>query len=58
MTMTTAQPDKPAPTPEAHGVAEARGLFDGEILRHALVDSVKKLWSRRQALFECTHEVG
>jgi K+-transporting ATPase ATPase B chain len=43
MTMTTTQPDQPAPTPQAHGVAEARGLFDGEILRHALVDSFKKL---------------
>jgi potassium-transporting ATPase ATP-binding subunit len=44
MTMTTQQPD-PAPTPstEAHGVAEARGLFDGEILRQALVDSFVKL---------------
>jgi K+-transporting ATPase ATPase B chain len=44
MTMTTEQPD-PAPTPttEAHGVAEARGLFDGEILRQALVDSFVKL---------------
>jgi potassium-transporting ATPase ATP-binding subunit len=44
MTMTTEQPD-PAPTPTtgAHGVAEARGLFDGEILRQALVDSFVKL---------------
>jgi K+-transporting ATPase ATPase B chain len=43
MTMTTAQPDHPGPATEAHGVAEARGLFDREILRHALVDSFKKL---------------
>jgi K+-transporting ATPase ATPase B chain len=44
MTMTTTQPDPATPpTTEAHGVAEARGLFDGEILRHALVDSFKKL---------------
>jgi K+-transporting ATPase ATPase B chain len=43
MTMTTTQPDQPGPATEAHGVAEARSLFDGEILRHALVDSVKKL---------------
>jgi K+-transporting ATPase ATPase B chain len=43
MTMTTAHPDHPGPAPEAHGVAEARGLFDREILRHALVDSFKKL---------------
>jgi K+-transporting ATPase ATPase B chain len=43
MTMTTTQPDQPGPATEAHGVAEARGLFDREILRHALVDSFKKL---------------
>jgi K+-transporting ATPase ATPase B chain len=43
MTMTTTQPDQPGPATEAHGVAESRGLFDREILRHALVDSVKKL---------------
>jgi K+-transporting ATPase ATPase B chain len=40
MTMTTTQP---GPGTEAHGVAEARSLFDGEILRQALVDSFKKL---------------
>ena len=43
MTMTTTQPDHPGPATEAHGVAEARGLFDREILKHALVDSFKKL---------------
>ena len=43
MTMTTTQPDQPGPATEAHGVAEARGLFDGEILRQAMVDSFKKL---------------
>jgi len=43
MTMTSTQPDQPVPATEAHGVAEARGLFDGEILRQALVDSFKKL---------------
>ncbi len=43
MTMTTTQPQPPQPGTEAHGVAEARGLFDGEILRQALVDSFKKL---------------
>jgi K+-transporting ATPase ATPase B chain len=43
MTMTSTQPDQPGPTTEAHGVAEARGLFDGQILRQALVDSFKKL---------------
>jgi K+-transporting ATPase ATPase B chain len=43
MTVTTTQPQPPQPGTEAHGVAEARGLFDGEILRQALVDSFKKL---------------
>jgi K+-transporting ATPase ATPase B chain len=42
MTM-TAQPSQPAPLAQPHGVAEARGLFDGPILRQALVDSIKKL---------------
>ncbi|MGD0393527.1 MAG: potassium-transporting ATPase subunit KdpB [Acidimicrobiales bacterium] len=41
--MTTTQPQPPQPGTEAHGVAESRGLFDGEILRQALVDSFKKL---------------
>ena len=40
MTMSEAQTPPPA---EAHGVAEARGLFDREILSQALVDSFKKL---------------
>ncbi|MGH9017953.1 MAG: potassium-transporting ATPase subunit KdpB, partial [Acidimicrobiales bacterium] len=31
-----------------HGVARARSLFDGEILRQALIDSVKKLDPRDQ----------
>ncbi|MGO9027361.1 MAG: potassium-transporting ATPase subunit KdpB, partial [Acidimicrobiales bacterium] len=43
MTMTTTQPGQPGPGTEAHGVAESRGLFDGPILRQALIDSVKKL---------------
>jgi K+-transporting ATPase ATPase B chain len=43
MTMTTTQPEQPGPATEAHGVAEARGLFDREILRQAMVDSFKKL---------------
>jgi potassium-transporting ATPase ATP-binding subunit len=43
MTIVATQPDQPSPGPEAHGVAEARGLFDGPILRQALVDSFKKL---------------
>jgi len=42
MTM-TAQPNQPAPVSTPHGVAEARGLFDGPILRQALVDAIKKL---------------
>jgi len=43
MTMTTTHPEQPHHPVEAHGIAEARGLFDGEILRKALVDSFKKL---------------
>jgi K+-transporting ATPase ATPase B chain len=43
MTMTTTDPQPPQPGTKAHGVAEARGLFDGEILRQALVDAFKKL---------------
>jgi potassium-transporting ATPase ATP-binding subunit len=42
MTM-TAQPNQPAPVASPHGVAEARGLFDGPILRQALVGAIKKL---------------
>src|ERR1700733_15171741 len=42
MTLTSTQPSPPAPeTP--HGVAESRSLFDGPILRQALVDSLTKL---------------
>jgi K+-transporting ATPase ATPase B chain len=43
MTITTTQPDPPSPGTEAHGVAQARGLFDGPILRQALIESFKKL---------------
>jgi K+-transporting ATPase ATPase B chain len=44
MTTVATQPTpQPSPDTGAHGVAQARGLFDGEILRQALVDSVKKL---------------
>ncbi len=43
MTMTTTQPDPATPVTQAHGVAEARGLFDREILRQAFIDSFKKL---------------
>jgi K+-transporting ATPase ATPase B chain len=41
--MTATHPEQPSPSSEAHGVAEARGLFDGPILRQALVESFKKL---------------
>jgi K+-transporting ATPase ATPase B chain len=43
MTMTTTQPSQSGPGAAPHGVAEARGLFDGPILRQALVDSITKL---------------
>ena len=43
MTLTTTQPEPATPQEQVHGVAEARGLFDGEILRQALFDSIKKL---------------
>jgi K+-transporting ATPase ATPase B chain len=42
ISVSTAQPTV------AHGVAEARSLFDGEILRQSLVGSVKKLDPRTQ----------
>jgi potassium-transporting ATPase ATP-binding subunit len=48
MTTTMSQPGQPAPATQAHGVAEARSLFDREILRQALVDSVAKLDPRVQ----------
>ena len=41
--MTATQPVNRGQATEAHGVAEARSLFDREILRQALVDSFKKL---------------
>jgi K+-transporting ATPase ATPase B chain len=43
MTMTTTNPGQPTPGTQAHGVAEARSLFDREILKQALVDSLTKL---------------
>src|SRR6202041_1310003 len=43
MTLTAPPPAQPEPGAAPHGVAEARGLFDGPILRQALVDSIKKL---------------
>ena len=46
-------PNAPTPTVSvtptvAHGVAESRSLFDGEILRQALADAVKKFDPRVQ----------
>ncbi len=42
--MTTPPPSQPAgPADAPHGVAESRSLFDGPILRQALVDSIAKL---------------
>ncbi len=43
MTMTTTQPGQPGSGTTAHGVAEARSLFDREILRQASIDSITKL---------------
>ncbi len=43
MTMTTVQPGQPGSGAAPHGVAEARSLFDREILRQALIDSITKL---------------
>jgi K+-transporting ATPase ATPase B chain len=40
MTMLATQPE---PSTGAHGVAQARGLFDRQILRRALLDSILKL---------------
>src|ERR1700728_4330261 len=41
--MTTPHPDQRAPASGPHGVAESRSLFDGPILRQALVDAFTKL---------------
>ncbi|HUZ43959.1 MAG TPA: potassium-transporting ATPase subunit B, partial [Acidimicrobiales bacterium] len=46
MTITTGSPAPPAPVP--HGVAQARGLFDREILIQATTDAFKKLDPRVQ----------
>jgi len=48
MTTLMTQPQPPVPSGTPHGVAEARSLFDGEILRHALVDAFKKFDPRDQ----------
>ncbi|MBO0691809.1 MAG: potassium-transporting ATPase subunit KdpB [Acidimicrobiaceae bacterium] len=47
MTATTTSPGRP-PTVVPHGVAEARSLFDQEILRRAIVDAFGKLDPRVQ----------
>jgi K+-transporting ATPase ATPase B chain len=46
--LATAVIDAP-PASSAHGVAQARSLFDRQILRHALGDSFRKLNPRTQA---------
>jgi K+-transporting ATPase ATPase B chain len=46
-TLTTATP-APAPQAQPHGVAEARSLFDRQILRRALLDAFLKLNPRVQ----------
>jgi potassium-transporting ATPase ATP-binding subunit len=48
MTTLMTQPQPPVPSGTPHGVAEARSLFDGEILRHAVVDAFKKFDPRDQ----------
>ena len=48
MTTLTAQTAAAAGQPSPHGVAEARSLFDREILRQALIDAFKKLDPRVQ----------
>ena len=47
-TLTTQPPPRPQPGPEPHGVAEARSLFDRDILAQAGIDSLKKLDPRVQ----------
>jgi len=46
--MTTTAPTPIPAEQRAHGVAEHRSLFDGPILRHALVDALRKLDPRTQ----------
>jgi K+-transporting ATPase ATPase B chain len=48
MTTTVTAPTPPTPHAAPHGVAEARGLFDPEILKEALVGSITKLDPRVQ----------
>ncbi|HEX4435133.1 MAG TPA: potassium-transporting ATPase subunit KdpB [Acidimicrobiales bacterium] len=47
MTITATDPTPPQPS-APHGVAESRGLFDGDILKESLVGSITKLDPRVQ----------
>jgi K+-transporting ATPase ATPase B chain len=47
MSMTTTS-SATSPAPRAHGVAEARSIFDGPIMRRAVIDAFKKLDPRVQ----------
>jgi K+-transporting ATPase ATPase B chain len=48
MTLTATNPNPPPQSSAPHGVAESRGLFDGEILKESLVGSITKLDPRVQ----------
>ena len=48
MPETATMPTLRTPAPRAHGVAESRSIFDGPIMRAALVDAFKKLNPRVQ----------
>ncbi len=48
MTVTVTSPQAPPPPPVAHGVAEARGLFDRKILAQAIPGAFAKLAPRVQ----------
>jgi K+-transporting ATPase ATPase B chain len=48
MTLTATNPNPPPQSSAPHGVAESRGLFDGEILRESLAGSITKLDPRVQ----------
>jgi K+-transporting ATPase ATPase B chain len=48
MTLTATNPNPPPQPSAPHGVAESRGLFDGEILKESLAGSITKLDPRVQ----------
>jgi K+-transporting ATPase ATPase B chain len=48
MTLTATNPNPPPQSSAPHGVAESRGLFDGEILKESLAGSITKLDPRVQ----------